>query len=112
MTTPLAKRIPYPTVLEVGERDPTIMARVLNNAVAGNLNVIGQMTVKAGTTETRLNDPRISPQSFFCWQSLIDPGAGPHTSTTMWLKERGVRTALIGHDAPPVDVVVEYAVFG
>ena len=114
MAAPMAKRMPYPTVLPGGERDPATVSMVLNNVVEGNLNVIGVVTLLTGTTETWVHDPRISPQSFFCWQ-LLDPigvGGDPHLIASVYLKERGTRKALIGHQSPVADLTVEYAVFG
>lgn len=109
MATRLPNRQPYLTVLETGERDQTIVMRTINNAIAGNLNVVGEMELKSGTTETRIHDPRISYQSFFVFQFLSAPPAGGYG---FWLKERGVRTALIGHTAPGADVWIEYMVIG
>lgn len=110
MAAPLVKRLPYPTVLPGGERDASTIATAINSAVEGNLNVIGQVTLLAGTTETTLHDPRISGQSFFCWQAL-DP-AGATVVPSIWYKTRGVREAVFGHADPGGDVVLEFAVFG
>jgi hypothetical protein len=110
VATLLERRLPYPTILEVGERDPALIARVLNSAVSGNLNVVGQVEVLAGTTETTVHDPRISAQSLFAWQALSASGAALIPS--IWLKTRGVRECVVGHDAPAADVWLEYGVFG
>jgi len=112
MAAPLARRNFYPTLLEAGDRDPAMVARVVNSAVAGNLNVVGTVTFVAGTTETWIYDPRISPQSFFCWQLLAPIGTNPHLVAAVYLKERGTRKALIGHQAPDADLTVEYMVIG
>jgi len=112
MAARVAKRIINPTVLPSGERDPTLVARILNNTIGGQLNVVGEVMLAMGATETRVNDPRIGPQSFFCWQALSEPGTGPHVLQTIWLKQRGVRFAIVGHTAPVADFWVEYMVIG
>lgn len=108
MADRMARRLPYPTVIDTGDT-PLTTARVLNNVVAGNMNVVGDMLLKSGTTETQFDDPRISPQSFFVFQHLSAPPAG---GFGFWLKERGTRTALIGHVAPAADTWVEVMVIG
>jgi hypothetical protein len=110
MVAKLARRVPYPTVLPSGERDAAIVAMVLNNAVEGNLNVIGDVTILASSTETRIDDPRISAQSLFVWQALS--AAGATLIPSLWFKQRGVRFAVFGHAAPAADVELEYAIFG
>jgi hypothetical protein len=112
MASRLAKRLPYPTLLESGGdiRDPAMVARVINNAVAGNLNVIGDVMLAAGVTETVVRSPLISGQSFLAWQALDPEGAALIPS--IWLKVRGVRQCTIGHAAPAADTWLELAVFG
>jgi len=110
MANRLTKRLPYPTVLEVGERDPALIARTINNAIAGNLNVVGEVMLASGSTETIVRDPRISGQSLLAWQAL--DAAGAALVPSLWLKVRGVRQATYGHAAPGADVWLEYAVLG
>lgn len=110
MVAKLARRLPYPTMLPRGERDAVTVATIVNSAIEGNLNVIGDVTILAGTTETRIDGPLISPQSLFAWQALSTAGAALIPS--LWFKERGVRFAVFGHDAPAGDVDLEFAVFG
>lgn len=110
MADRMAKRQPYPTVLESGERDPTVVLRVINSAVAGNLNVVGDVMLASGTTETVIKDPRISAQSLFHYQAL--DAAGAALIPSIWLKARGVRQATIGHAAPGADTWIEFAVIG
>ena len=70
MATRVAKRLPTPTVLPIGERDLPLLARTINNTIGGQLNVVGEVMLATGTTETRIDDPRIGAQSFFMWQAL------------------------------------------
>jgi hypothetical protein len=109
MANRFVNRQPYPTVLEVGERDPTVIPRVLNNAIAGNLNIVGEVQLLVGTTETTVRDPRISPQSILMWQAL--DAASAALIPSIWLKTRGVRECTIGHASPGASTWLEYAVF-
>jgi hypothetical protein len=110
MANRLVRRLPYPTLLPHGEREPRTVSLVVNNAVEGNLNVVGELQFLAGTTTTRLEDPRISNQSFFAWQAL--DAAGAALIPSIWYKTRGVRFAEFGHSAPAADLWLEFAVFG
>lgn len=110
MANRVAKRLPSPTVLPSGERDLPLLARTINNTIGGQLNVAGEVMLASGTTETRIDDPRIGGQSFFMWQAL--DAAGAALIPTLWYKTRGVRYAVFGHAAPSADTWVEYAVIG
>lgn len=110
MADRVAKRIINPTVLPAGERDLPLLARTINNTIAGHLNVVGEVMLASGTTETRIDDPRIGAQSLFMWQALSATGAA--LVPTLWYKTRGVRYAIFGHAAPGADTWIEYAVLG
>jgi hypothetical protein len=112
MASRMAKRVPYLSLLESGAdfRDPSMVARVINSAVFGNLNIIADVQLKSGTTETVIHSPLISAQSLLVWQAL-DP-AGAALIPSIWLKVRGVRQCTIGHAAPGADLWLEYGVFG
>lgn len=112
MANRMPKRLPYPTLLESGGdwRDPAMLARVINNAIAGNLNIIGEVMLAELTTETVVKSPLISGQSFLSWQALDADGAA--LVPTIWLKTRGVRQCTIGHAAPAADTWLEFTVIG
>lgn len=112
MANRMAKRLPYPTLIESGgdRIDPAMVARVINNAVSGNLNIIGEVMLGELTTETVVHSPLISGQSFLSWQALNPDGAA--LVPTIWLKERGVRRCTIGHAAPAADTWLEFTVIG
>lgn len=108
MAARVAKRLAHPGVLPAGERDASLVARVINRLVEGKMNVVGEIMLASGTTETRVDDPRIGPQSFLLWQAL--DAAGAALIQTLWFKERGTRYAVFGHSAPGADTWIEYAV--
>ena len=110
MAVPIARRVVYPTVLAVGERDPTMLTRVINSAVGGKLNALGSITVLDTTTETRIDDPRIGPQSFLVLMAL--DAAGAAVVASWWLEERGTHYAVLGHAAAAGDAALEYMVIG
>lgn len=112
MANRMAKRLPYPTLIESGgdRVDPAMVARIINNAIAGNLNIIGEVMLAAAATETVVKSPLISGQSFLSWQAL--DAAGAALVPTIWLKERGVRQCIIGHGAPAADTWLEFTVIG
>jgi hypothetical protein len=112
MANRLAKRLYYPTLLDSGEdtRDPALVARVINNAIAGNLNAIGEVMLATGTTQTVVSSPLISGQSVLSWQALTAAGAA--LIPTIWLMTRGVRECTIGHAAPGADTWLEFTVIG
>lgn len=110
MANRMARRVPYLTLLEAGDRSPAVIARVVNSAISGNLNIIGEVQLLAGTTETVVHSPNISGQSLLVWQAL--DAAGAAIVPTLWLKERGTYKCTMGHAAPGADLWLEFGVIG
>lgn len=96
----IARRASYEALSPTGPRDSLQLARVVNEVRAGRLNVIGEVTVTASTTETVISDARFAPGTLIV--AMV-----PHDEASVglgwWIKTLDRGSITIGHDSGGAD---------
>lgn len=89
-----------------------ILARtVLNNAVSGKLNVVGELTLAAGAPTTTLNDPLITRASFVGLMPLTANASA--AMATLYFDPTASGSVVIHHtNNAQVDRQFRYAIMG
>ena len=90
----------------------TRIARTLNEAIFGNLNVVRDVTLEVGATETVVIDDRIGVFSWVLPMPLTESAAGVAGPGGMWLEPKSGQV-VIHHDASSAtDRHFRLAIFG
>ena len=89
-----------------------ILARtVLNNAVAGKLNVVGELVLVAGSATTVLNDPLITRASCITLMALTANAA--NALPTLYFDPTGSGSVVVRHASNgQTDRLFRYAIIG
>ena len=89
-----------------------ILARtVLNNAVAGKLNVVGDLVLAAGSATTMLNDPLITRASCITLMPLTANAA--NALSTLYFDPTGSGSVVVRHaNNGQTDRFFRYAIIG
>lgn len=104
----VAPRSPEDERLPVVGADPIAVARVVNRALSGQLQNVGEVTLASGTTETVIRSPIFRATSVL----ILVPLSSAAAAISWWQDSRARGSITVGHSAPGSDLDFAWVVCG